>query len=86
MNGDDVTVDAQPNAANEMQHGDSFPHVPLLCKAPKSGSVGTHPSPDGLNVSTIVKADVAPRGLGVLITHTNSLANSPKEGGGVEWR
>ena len=85
INGGHITVDRDHNILHNIRNGDSSPLIPHSCKAPASGSVGTHPSPDGPNTSTNVKADVAPRGSGVFITHANSLANSLK-GGLYDWQ
>ena len=81
INGGHITVDRDHNILHNITNGDSSPLIPYSCKAPESGSVGTHPSSDGPNTSTNVKADVAPRGSGVFTTHTNSLANGPRRGG-----
>ena len=82
VNSDHTTVDTPHIRLHNIHKGELFPYIPHPCKAPESGSVGTHPSPDGTLTSTDAEADVAPRGLGVLITHTNSLANGPKGAGG----
>jgi len=82
VHADHTTVNKQHKILHNIHKGELFPYLPHPCKAPKSGSVGTHPSPDGTHTSTDAKADVAPRGLGVQITHTNSLTNGPKGGGG----
>ena len=62
MNSGHMTVDTKPSIFKKVRFGDSSPYIPHLCKAPKSGSVGSHLT-HGLHTSTNVKADVAPRGL-----------------------
>ena len=78
VNSDHTTVDTPHIRLHNIHKGELFPYIPHPCKAPESGSVGTHPSPDGTLTSMDAEADVAPRGLVVLTTHTNSLANSLK--------
>ena len=84
MNSDHITINTKPSIFKKVRFGDSSPYIPHLCKAPNSGSVGSHPSPDGLHTSTNVKADVAPRGLGVFNNSIEPLAihSSPKKVGG----
>ena len=81
MNTDHITLNTKPSIFKKVRFGDSSPYMPHLCKAPKSGSVGSHPSPDGLHECTNVKADVAPRGLGVLHKNIKPLAinTNPKQ-------
>ena len=57
--------------------GNCSPIYRIRAKPPHRGASAPIPHPDGTHTSTDAKADVAPRGWGVLATHTNSLANSP---------